>query len=202
MFENKGKEIGVTLFHPHGQIYAYPFIPPTARLELESERRHLELGGEPLMASVLREHGVNGGKLPDGRKSTVVHENESFVAFIPFFARYPFELYVTPKKHISCLGEMSSDDLDDLAEALLVVMRKLDGLFNFSMPYIMLMHQAPTVPGYEFNWFHVEFYPPYRTAKKLKYLAGSEAGAGAFINDTLPEEKSEQMRGIEIAPVR
>jgi UDPglucose--hexose-1-phosphate uridylyltransferase len=202
MFENKGKEIGVTLSHPHGQIYAYPFIPPTAWIELESERRHLGLAGEPLMGSVLREHGVNGGLLPEGRKSTVFHENDHFVAFIPFFARYPFEVYVTTKQHTPSLAAMSPSALDDLAEALLVVIRKFDRLFNFSMPYIMLMHQAPTVPGYEFNWFHVEFYPPYRTAKKLKYLAGSEAGAGAFINDTLPEETSEQMRGIEIPGVR
>jgi UDPglucose--hexose-1-phosphate uridylyltransferase len=70
------------------------------------------------------------------------------------------------------------------------------------MPYIMLMHQEPSVPGYSFNWFHVEFYPPYRTANKLKYLAGSEAGAGAFINDTLPEETSKTLRELDIPKVR
>ncbi len=202
IFENKGKEIGVTLAHPHGQIYAYPFIPPTARVELASEKRHLELRGEPLMNSVLKEHGVNGGTMPVGRSSTLVHENERFVAFIPFFARYPYEVYIAPKAHVASLEAMDPGHLDDLAEALLTVTRKLDRLFDFSMPYIMVMHQQPAVPGYEFNWFHVEFYPPYRTAKKLKYLAGSEAGAGAFINDTLPEETSKTLREMEIHPVR
>lgn len=202
IFENKGKEIGVTLAHPHGQIYAYPFIPPIARIELDSERRHFEHSNEPLMGSVLKEHGLNGGSLPQGRSSTVVYENERFAAFIPFFARYPYEVYVTTKAHIPSLGSMDPGHLDDLADVLLTVTRKFDRLFDFSLPYIMLMHQEPAVPGYDFNWFHVEFYPPYRTANKLKYLAGSEAGAGAFINDTLPEETAGTLRNIDIGPVR
>jgi len=82
------------------------------------------------------------------------------------------------------------------AEALLIVTRKYDKLFGFSMPYVMAMYQEPAVEGYEFSWFRVEFYPPYRTASKLKYLAGSEAGAGAFINDTLPEETAARLRGL------
>jgi UDPglucose--hexose-1-phosphate uridylyltransferase len=84
--------------------------------------------------------------------------------------------------------------LDDLAEALHAVAKRLDALFGFSMPYVMAMHQEPAAPGYEFAWFHVEFYPPYRTEDKLKYLAGSEAGAGAFINDTLAEESAARLR--------
>ena len=202
IFENKGKEIGVTLSHPHGQIYAYPFIPPTPKIELASEERHFKTKGSPLMAAVLQEHGLNGGALPEGRQSTVVYENDSFAALIPFFARYPYETYVTPKQHIACLADMNEQVLDDLADALLTVTRKLDGLFGFSMPYIMLMHQKPTVPGYDYAWFHIEFYPPYRTEKKLKYLAGSEAGAGAFINDTLPEETSKRLREVQIPRVR
>lgn len=191
IFENKGKEIGVTLGHPHGQIYAYPFVPPVPRVELESERRHFEHAKKPLMASVL-----------DESTPTFVHENDRFVAFVPFFARYPYEVYVTTRDHLPSLGEMDAAHLDDLAEALLAVTRKFDRLFGFSLPYIMLMHQAPAIPGYDFNWFHVEFYPPYRTANKLKYLAGSEAGAGAFINDTLPEVTSATLRGIDVGAVR
>jgi UDPglucose--hexose-1-phosphate uridylyltransferase len=202
IFENKGKEIGVTLSHPHGQIYAYPFIPPTAKIELDSEERHFQLTGRPLMESVLLEHGVNGGQLPEGRTSSVIYENDRFVAFIPFFARYPYETYVVPKRHLRSLAEMDAETLDDLADALLSLTRKFDGLFDFSLPYIMAMHQKPTLDGFDSNWFHVEFYPPYRTAKKLKYLAGSEAGAGAFINDTLPEETVQNLLDVKIALVR
>jgi UDPglucose--hexose-1-phosphate uridylyltransferase len=190
LFENKGKEIGVTLFHPHGQIYAYPFIPPIARQELEQERQHFERTGRPLMADVLAESQGN-----------IVFENERFVAFIPFFARYPYEVYLTAKTHIPSLAQMTDEDLDDLAAAMLTVTRKLDGLFGFSMPYVMAMHQQPAVDGYPFAWFHVEFYPPYRTETKLKYLAGSEAGMGSFINDTLPEVCAATLREIPITPI-
>ena len=92
------------------------------------------------------------------------------------------------------LDDVPDAFLDDLAEALHTVAKKLDALVGFSMPYIMAMHQEPAAPGYEFAWFHVEFYPPYRTADKLKYLAGSEAGAGVFINDTTAEESAERLR--------
>jgi UDPglucose--hexose-1-phosphate uridylyltransferase len=190
LFENKGKEIGVTLFHPHGQIYAYPFIPPIARQELEQERQHFERTGRPLMADVLAESEGN-----------IVFENERFVAFIPFFARYPYEVYLTAKTHIPSLAQMTDEDLDDLAAAMLTVTRKLDGLFGFSMPYVMAMHQQPAVDGYPFAWVHVEFYPPYRTETKLKYLAGSEAGMGSFINDTLPEVCAATLRDIPITPI-
>lgn len=193
IFENKGKEIGVTLSHPHGQIYAYPFIPPILAIELAAEQRHFERTGRPLMAEVLEAsatpNAVNG-------ENQVIVESESTVAFIPFFARYPYEVYVAPKAHRRSLAEMSDAELDGFGEVLQQVAKKYDRLFGFSMPYVMAMHQAPTVPGYESNWLHVEFYPPYRTATKLKYLAGSEAGAGAYINDTLPEVTAKTLREV------
>ena len=222
IFENKGKEIGVTLSHPHGQIYAYPFIPPTQTAELAAERAFYEKNGRPLMKAVLEQEGigidqfppidplclvkaaaVEGGELTPDTPATreaaggqIIWQNATFVAFVPFFARYPYEVWVTSKRHIRSLAEMTNDDLDDLAEALLVVTRKYDRLFDFSMPYIMAMKQEPAVDGYEYSWFRVEFYPPYRTANKLKYLAGSEAAAGAFINDTLPEATAKTLRAI------
>jgi UDPglucose--hexose-1-phosphate uridylyltransferase len=125
-----------------------------------------------------------------------------FVAFVPKFARYPYEVYVTCREHRPSVGAMSDTELDDLAYVLLEMTRRYDALFGFSMPYIMAMHQAPTNGQHDYNWFHVEFYPPYRTANKLKYLAGSEAGMGAFINDTLPEVTSAQLREIPITPIR
>ena len=201
IFENKGKEIGVTLLHPHGQIYAYPFIPPVPKTELESERRHFHQHARPLMQDWLAfECGLDpAAPHPDGFQAKgprLVWQNDSFVAIVPFFARYPYEVHVAAKTHLPSLRQMQENHLDDLAEALLAVARKYDRLFGFSLPYIMSMHQEPTTPGYEFAWFHVEFYPPYRTADKLKYLAGSEAGAGAFINDTLPEQTAPILRDL------
>jgi len=224
IFENKGKEIGVTLSHPHGQIYAYPFIPPTVKIELDAERRHFEEHGRPMMEdwlamelggeyahehvrhiveeATIREVGAPADekKEEDATEKPVperlVAENDTFVAIVPFFARYPYEVWVTSKRHIRSLAFMGPKELDDLAEMLLTVTRKYDNLFGFSLPYIMSIHQEPTHHGYEFNWFHVEFYPPYRTANKLKYLAGSEAGAGAFINDTLPEVTAKTLRDL------
>lgn len=184
IFENKGKEIGVTLTHPHGQIYAYPFLPAIPLAELTAEAAHFALTGRTLFADWVADESA-GPRL--------VCRNETFMAVVPFFARYPYEVHVVPFEHLRSLGEMSTSQLDDLGSILLLVTRKYDKLFGFSMPYIMGMHQMPGVSGYEFTRFHVEFYPPYRTAKKLKYLAGSEAAAGTFINDTLPEETAKRL---------
>ena len=187
IFENKGREIGVTLSHPHGQIYAYPFIPPTPTLELATEKAYLERTGRLVMADVLAENG-----------DQIVCERGMFVAFVPKFARYPYEVYVTCREHRPSVGAMSDTELDDLAYVLLEMTRRYDALFGFSMPYIMAMHQAPTNGQHDYNWFHVEFYPPYRTATKLKYLAGSEAGMAAFINDTLPEVTAKTLRDLSV----
>lgn len=194
IFENKGKEIGVTLSHPHGQIYGYPFIPPIPARELEMERVHFEEGGELLMMKWLAVELAEPKRL--------IFENERFVAIVPFFARYPYEVHVAPKSQIRSLMHFEDSDLDALAEALLVVAKKYDLLFGFSLPYIMAMHQEPAIPGYEYNWFHVEFTPLHRTPDKLKYLAGSESAAGAFINDTLPEDTAKILRELDVGPLR
>ena len=188
IFENKGREIGVTLSHPHGQIYGYPFIPPTAQIQIASEQAYFEEHGRTLMVDWL------ANELADGRR--VVWKSETFALVVPFFARYPYEIWVAPLEPVGSLLELSPDRLNGLAEALHVAARKLDALFGFSMPYVMAMKQRPAMPGYEFTGFHVEFYPPYRTADKLKYLAGSEAAMGAFINDTLPEVTAERLRSL------
>jgi len=197
IFENKGKEIGVTLSHPHGQIYAYPYIPPVLKTELDAERAHMEKSQSNLWNDWL-EGELEAMPGQGSREERLVHRNATFLALVPFFARYPYEVWIAPAKHFPSIAEMGAAELDDLAEILLVVTRKYDLLFGFSMPYIMAMHQQPTVPGYEFTRFHVEFYPPYRTAEKLKYLAGSEAAAGAFINDTLPEETAKRLRDLSV----
>jgi len=190
-FENKGREIGVTLTHPHGQIYAYPFVPPRLQTELNAAKKHWDAHGTNLFLDVLAQ------ELEDGRR--IVTQNDSFVATVPFFARYPYEVHITaraPGK--AALTDFTRAGLRDLATILKTILVKYDNLFGVSLPYIMALHQRPTDGGEYLHYqFHIEFYPPYRTKEKLKYLAGSEAGAGTYINDTLAEEKAAELRALE-----
>jgi UDPglucose--hexose-1-phosphate uridylyltransferase len=189
IFENKGEAIGVTLHHPHGQIYAYPFVPPRVLREIEQSRKHHAETGNCLLCDILKK------EKSDGRR--IVVENESFAAYIPFFARYPYELHISAKRHLLDLTEFTAREQVDLAEILKQVLVAFDKLFNISFPYMMVLHQKPSDgENYDFYHFHIEFYPPLRTATKLKYLAGSETGAGMFINDTLAEEKAAELRAL------
>jgi UDPglucose--hexose-1-phosphate uridylyltransferase len=187
IFENRGVEVGVTLHHPHGQIYAYPFLPPVPALELAADAR---LGG-CATCSLL------GEELEDATR--IVYENPAVVAHVPYAARWPYEVHLTMREHRSSLIECSGEDLRMLAAALRSVVRGYDALFDRPFPYVMAMHQAPTglvSAGAERadGHLHVEFYPPLRSAEKLKYLAGSEQGAGTFISDVLPEESAAELR--------
>jgi UDPglucose--hexose-1-phosphate uridylyltransferase len=181
IFENRGVEVGVTLHHPHGQIYGYPFLPPVPRLELAADE---PLGGCALCTLLRRE-------LKDERR--VVFENESVIAYVPFAARWPYEVHLVMREHRPSLLDCTDTDLRLLAESLQRLVRGYDALFARPFPYVMVVHQAPT-DGQRQGHLHIEFYPPLRTAEKLKYLAGSEQGAGTFIGDTLPEESSLALR--------
>ena len=188
VFENKGEAIGVTLHHPHGQIYAYPEIPPVPRRELEAAQRHLDAQGTCVVCDVVARERADGVR--------VVHQDRSFLAYVPFAARFPYEVHVTARRHAASLLDLTDPERAALAETLSAVVKGLDRLFGFSLPYVMSMHQAPTDDG---QWqpvshFHIEFTPFHRTARKLKYLAGSELGGGAFINDTLPERTAAELR--------
>ena len=189
IFENRGVEVGVTLHHPHGQIYGYPFLPPVPALELAASAR---LGG-CAPCELLRD------ELDDGRR--VVYENQRVVAYVPFAARWAYEVHVTLRAHRPSLLDCDADELRLLASALQALVRGYDALFDKPFPYVMVVHQAPTTPAPDpaaasapVGHLHVEFYPPLRTADKLKYLAGSEQGAGTFISDTLPEESAVALR--------
>jgi UDPglucose--hexose-1-phosphate uridylyltransferase len=187
IFENKGEVIGVTLHHPHGQIYATPFVPPIPEQELRSAADHFAETGRCLFCDVLRVEEDDGRRLVAG--------NDRFAAFIPFFARWPYETYVFPRRHLQSLDEFDAADRRDLARLLKRLTLGFDGLFGFSLPYMMVMHQRPTAgKEYPGAHFHIEFYPPNRSATKLKYLAGVESGAGSYINDTLAEEKAAALR--------
>ena len=188
VFENKGEVMGVTLHHPHGQILAYPEIPPRARLELTTARAHLAARRTCVFCDMAARERAEGVR--------VVVQNTAFMAFVPFAARYPYEVHVMARRHATSLLDLTAPERDALAEVLDLVVRGYDALFGFPMPYVMSMHQAPTDDGawLPVSHFHVEFTPPYRTATKLKYLAGSELGAGAFLNDTSPEATAAELR--------
>ena len=183
IFENRGVEVGVTLHHPHGQIYGYPFLPPVAALELAADAR---LGGCAPCALLAREH-------EDGRR--ILLENEAVTGYVPEAARWPYEAHLSMRSHRASLLDCEPQELRLLADALQTLIRGYDRLFERPLPYVMAVHQAPT--GAEADaggHLHVEFYPPLRTADKLKYLAGSEQGAGTFISDVLPEEAAAGLR--------
>jgi UDPglucose--hexose-1-phosphate uridylyltransferase len=188
VFENRGEVIGVTLQHPHGQIYAYPEIPPRARLELETARTHQRAHGTCVLCDVV------GRERADAVR--IVETNESFVAFVPFAARFPYEVHIVARRHAASLLDLSDPERRALADLLKVVLQAYDRLFGFPLPYVMAMHQAPNDDGewQSVSHFHMEFMPPHRTATKLKYLAGSELGGGAFINDTRPEATAAELR--------
>ncbi|HET7560477.1 MAG TPA: galactose-1-phosphate uridylyltransferase [Limnochordia bacterium] len=185
IFENRGEAVGVTLSHPHGQIYAYSFIPPVLATELAHSAAYHDEHGRCLMCDILADERAQAVRL--------VAENRHFVAFIPFFARYPYEVYLAPKGHRTALPEFSAEESASFAAILQAVVKKYDALFGFTLPYIMAMHQAPAAGAGHYH-FHVEFYPPNRTATKLKWLAGSESGAGTFINDAAAEAKAAELR--------
>ena len=194
IFENKGEAVGVTLHHPHGQIYAYPFIPPIVQKELDRSREHRDQTGRCLMCDIVEKEKDFAQRL--------VAANGRFSAYVPFFARYPYEVHIAADRHLQSFTDLTADEERGLAEIMKQVLSAYDRVFDRSFPYIMAIHQRPTDGGdYGHYHFHIEFYPPMRTANKLKYLAGSEAGAGMFINDTLPEEKAAELRNL-VEPVK
>jgi UDPglucose--hexose-1-phosphate uridylyltransferase len=189
-FENKGTAIGVTLHHPHGQIYAFPFVPPRLERELESLVEYRVAHGRCLVCDVVAQERREGRR--------VVLENDHFTAAVPFYARYPYEIHIWSRRHVGALTGLSAREVRSLAGILKGVLLKYDNLWGFSMPYMMVLKQTPTDgrPVDE-DHFRIEFYPPHRTKEKLKYLASVESGAGTFINDTLAEERAAELRQTE-----
>jgi UDPglucose--hexose-1-phosphate uridylyltransferase len=187
IFENKGEAIGVTLHHPHGQLYAFPYIPPKLERELESLAQHRARTGSCLLCEVV------AAEREDGRRRVI--EGEHFYAGVPFYARWPYEVHILAKAHRASLAELSGEEIRDLARVLKAVLCKYDALWDRSMPYLMVLKQLPTDGrDSEADHFRIEFYPPLRSATRLKFLASVETGAGSFINDTLAEEKAAELR--------
>jgi UDPglucose--hexose-1-phosphate uridylyltransferase len=190
-FENRGAEVGVTLMHPHGQIYAYAFVPPIPARKLALEAEHYAATGRGLVADLI------AMELADGRR--MLYESDEAVAFVPASARYPYEVWVAPRRQVGSLGGLSEEERRGLARALKSVLLRYDGLWSRPFPYLMVVHGHPT-DGLDHPeaHLHIEFSPPYRSHDRLKYLAGTELGAGLFANDALPEAKAAELRGVEV----
>lgn len=186
IFENRGAVIGVTMPHPHGQIYAFPLIPPRVAQELAAARRYHQENHRCVFCDVLRRERRERRRL--------VAENAHFTAFIPFYARWPYEVHVYSRRHLGSLAEFRASEETALAEMLKWVALKYDHLFQMPFPYMMVLHQAPPGKNLSEYHFHIEFYPPHRSKEKLKYLASVEIGGGIFLNDSLAEEKAPELK--------
>ncbi len=188
-FENKGQAVGVSNPHPHGQIYGVNFVFKTIETELEASWRHLGETGRELFADIIR------AEQADGRR--ILYEDECSIAFVPYFARYAYEVYVAPKRTVPHVYALADSEAESLARALKDVTVRFDNLWRMSFPYVMPLHQAPT-DGADYRAFHffIAFHPPLRQPHLLKYLAGPEIGGGNFLSDTSPEQKAAELRAL------
>ncbi len=184
-FENRGVEIGVTLHHPHGQIYAYPFVTPRTRSMLAAARAHR---GGNLFADVLAAERVAAVR--------VVAENEHWTAYVPAAARWPFEVHLVPHRQVPDIPALDDAERDAFGPIYLELLRRFDDVLGTGqpMPYISAWHQAPVREGRDLAYLHLQLFSIRRAPGKLKYLAGSESAMGAFINDIRPEDAAEMLR--------
>jgi UDPglucose--hexose-1-phosphate uridylyltransferase len=191
-FENRGAEVGVTLHHPHGQIYAYPVVPPVPQRMQVLAREYYDSHRSGLLKDHIQRE-LNGAE-------RLLYRGEYAVAFVPACARYPYEVWIAPIAPVETFAHLSAVQRADLARALKTVLLKYDGLWKRPFPYLMAWYQAP-VDGkpHPESHLHAEFYPPYRTADKLKFLAGTELAAGFFAMDALPEDKARELQQVEVS---
>lgn len=185
-FENRGEQIGVTLHHPHGQIYAYPFVAPRTARQLDSARAHRELVGGCLFCAVVAAE--------QDAEARLVGSAPGWVAFVPAAARWPYEVHLYPHRHVPDLAELDGPERDGLAGLLGDVLTRLDSLFDGATPYILAFQQAPVRQQRDLGHLHIELTSPQRAQDKLKYLAGSETAGGVFINDIPPEVAAARLR--------
>ncbi len=180
-FENRGEDIGVTLHHPHGQIYAYPYVTPRTTQLIDQ----LDCYDGDLFADVLAFERAG---------ERVLAETEHFTAFTPFAARWPIEVHLLPNRHVADLAELTVAERDELAPLVLRLLRAVDALYDTPTPYIAAWHQAPVHSHRETVRLSLQITSPRRGADRLKYLAGSEAAMGAWIGDLVPEDTAARLR--------
>jgi UDPglucose--hexose-1-phosphate uridylyltransferase len=182
IFENRGEPVGVTMPHPHGQIYGYSYIPPKVEHKLESVRKN-----PGLFLDLLSEE--------KRIKTRIIAENEHFTVYVPFYSRVAYGVYVMANRQVGSIAEMTPQEVEALGITLRNCAKMYDNLFGFTFPYMMCMHNAPVNSGDMSGFqFHAEFVTVMRSADKQQFFASSETGVGAFCNPTCPEEKAEELR--------
>jgi UDPglucose--hexose-1-phosphate uridylyltransferase len=199
IFENTGVAIGVTMPHPHGQIYAFPFVPPLIQTEADNAREYYQRNFRCLYCDLLSRERDDGAR--------IVASNESFTAFVPFAARFPSEVQIYANRHFVSLAKITDGERDDLASLISVVRRKYDNLYDLNglepkdnvLPLMMTVRLPPAKGDHPYHHFHVEFLPLQRSQKKLKYLASVETAGGTYLADTRPEERAAALREAEPA---
>jgi len=195
-FENRGREIGVTLPHPHGQIYAYPYVPERTRRLVAAAEAHHDRTGRLLGADLLE------AERADGRR--IVIEGRHWTAYVPFAARWPVEVHVVPHRDVPDLVALTDDERDDLAGVYRDLLQRLDRYYvaedgsAITLPYIAAWHQAPSRTGRDGSRLHLQVMSVLRGPGRLKYLAGSESGVSGWVNDVGPELTAARLR--EVAP--
>ncbi|MDX3851349.1 galactose-1-phosphate uridylyltransferase [Streptomyces sp. AK02-01A] len=192
VFENRGAEIGVTLGHPHGQIYAYPFVTPRTELMLRSVREHGAETGRNLFDEIVGRETAAGTR--------VVLESEHWIAFVPYAAHWPYEVHLYPRHRVPDLRALDDAARAEFPRLYLELLKRFDRLFGEGeppTPYIAAWHQAPfRAAGRDDFALHLELFTVRRTSGKLKFLAGSESGMSVFINDVPPETAAERLREV------
>ncbi len=184
-FKNKGSIIGVSLTHPHSQIYALPFIPPRIMKEIESAQRYRDGYDRNLFEDILRD------ELEEGTR--IIYGNKSFLLFLPFFVMWPYEVHVYPKRNIKSLTELGQEDALMLADIIRVAVAMYEEMFGEDCAYMMIFHQSP-IGRYDDYRLHIEFYTPCISKDRIKYAAGIEWGAWIFTYDGVPEERVKELK--------
>lgn len=188
-FENRGVEVGVTLHHPHGQIYAYDHLPPVQAQMLKMASRHEREEGRPWLADFVQAERTAG--------TSIILDEGDALSVVPPFARYTYETWVLPARPVGLLSDLTAPERRAFGRVLKDALLRLDGLFGGRMPYLMTVHQAPLDGEHPEFPLHVEIYPYLRAPGRMKYLAGTEQGAGEFANDKFPEQAAQELRDVK-----
>ena len=192
VFENRGEAMGASNPHPHGQIWAGTALPNEAAREDDTQRAHLAATGRRLLLEYV-DHEAAGER--------TVAETADWLAVVPFWASWPFETLLIPKRPAARLSELDDTARDELSDTLRDLLQRYDGLFGRPFPYSMGWHQAPFGGNGTDAWqVHAHFYPPLLTARVRKFMVGYELLAEAQ-RDLTPEEAAERLRAVPIAAV-
>jgi UDPglucose--hexose-1-phosphate uridylyltransferase len=190
-FENRGVEVGVTLHHPHGQIYAYDHVPPVQARMLTTAQAHHAAHGRPWLVDFVQAERAVGAR--------VIRDEGLALSVAPPFARFPYETWVVPARPAALLSDLSADEKLAFGRVLRDALQRLNGLFGLPMPYLLTVHQAPVGAGLHPEFpLHIELYPYLRAPGRLKFLAGTEQGGGEFANDKFPEAAAQALREVHV----